>query len=210
MQAIFNWFSNIGAEFAELWTDNPVAQIVGVLAMIVVFISFQQKFQKGIVAIQVVSYSLWTLYFFLLGAYTGCIMNGVAIFRNVIFAQRDKKKWASHMGWVYGIVGICIAVSILNVTVLTKPNERTVTKLLIEIFPILGTALTTIGLRMEKASTVRIYCLISMPLWLVYNVYSVALSAVVTDITTILSLVIAIARLDINKKKQQDDSISLS
>jgi len=198
MQAFLNWCADIGRAFADLWINNPAAQIVGAVAMIVAFISFQQKSQKGIVVIQMASSTLWTVHFLLLGAYTGCIMNIVAIIRNAIFAQRDKKKWASHMGWVYGIVAVCIVVYILNFTVFGL--ERTPGNMIIELLPILSTALSTIGLRMEKASTVRIYCLICSPLWLVYNIYNVALGAIATEITNMISLVIAIFRLDIKKK----------
>jgi hypothetical protein len=201
MQAILNWFAGIGRDFADLFIANPAAQIVGVVAMTVAFISFQQKSPKGILVLQMVSSTLWTVHFFLLGAYTGCIMNIVAIGRNAVFAQRDKKKWADHVGWVYGIVGICILVYVLNFTVFGL--KRSTGNMIIELLPILSTALSTVGLRKEKASHVRLYCLLCSPMWLVYNIYNVALGAIATEITNMISLIIAIFRLDIKKKAKE-------
>ena len=77
-----------------------IAQAVGIVAMTVAFISFQQKTQKGIVAIQMLSSGLWTVHLYLLGAYTGCLLNFMAVIRDAIFAQRNKYPWASHIGWL--------------------------------------------------------------------------------------------------------------
>ncbi len=174
-----------------------IAQILGILAMIVVFFSFQQKTQKHIAVLQFVSSSLWTVHFFLLGAYTGCILNIIAVIRDAIFMQRNKHKWAAHIGWLIGTVALCFGVYVLTFTVFDK--EPTVPNLILELLPVIGMAASTTALRQKEARHVRLFALISAPLWLIYDAVNHSLGGTVTEIISIISIGIGMFRLDRKK-----------
>ena len=52
-----------------------VAQIIGIIAMVVAVSSYQVKSQKGIVSVLIISTSLWTLHYFMKGLYVGSLLN---------------------------------------------------------------------------------------------------------------------------------------
>lgn len=175
-----------------------LAQILGILAMIVVFFSFQQKTQKSIAIFQFVSSSLWTVHFLLLGAYTGCILNIIAVLRDAVFMQRNKHKWAAHIGWLIGTVILCFGVYVLTFTVFDK--EPTTPNLILELLPVIGMGASTISLRQKEARHVRMFALISAPLWLIYDAAIRSLGGTVTEIISIISISIGIFRLDRKKR----------
>ena len=174
-----------------------IAQILGILAMIVVFFSFQQRTQKHIAIFQFVSSSLWTVHFLLLGAYTGCILNIIAVIPDVIFMQRNKHKWAAHVGWLIGTVAVCFGVYALTFTVFDK--EPTLPNLILELLPVLGMAASTTALRQKEARHVRLFSLMSSPLWLVYDAVNRSIGGSITEIISILSIGIGMFRLDRKK-----------
>jgi len=61
------------------------AQIIGVFAMIFNIWSYQQKQQKHIIALQLLGSALFTVHFFMLGAYMGGLLNAVGIVRRSFF-----------------------------------------------------------------------------------------------------------------------------
>ncbi len=174
-----------------------IAQTIGIIAMIVAICSFQQRTQKRIVTFQFVSSILFSTHFFMIGAITGGILNAIGIVRAAIFAKRDTKAWAAHPLWIYIFSAIFIGVYALNFTVLgTTPILR---NFLLEILPVIGMVATTIAFRMKKAAHVRIFSLISAPLWLIYNVANFSLGGILTEAFSLGSILIGMLRLDIKK-----------
>ncbi|MBQ6823057.1 MAG: YgjV family protein [Clostridia bacterium] len=175
-----------------------IAQIISIIAMCIALLSFQQKKQSRILVMQFCSGTLFTVHFFLLGAWTGCLLNLVGIFRAAVFANRSKK-WASHIAWPILFCLLFAGIYVLNFTLLgltpTLPN------LLIELLPTLGMFATTISFRMEKASQVRAFSLISSPLWFTYNAINLSIGGMLTELFTLISILVGILRLDIKKKK---------
>lgn len=175
-----------------------IAQTIGIIAMVVAICSFQQRTQKKIVMFQFVSSILFSTHFFMIGAVTGGILNAIGIVRAAIFSKRDTKAWAAHPVWIYIFSVIFVGVYTLNFTVLgTTPILR---NFLLEILPVIGMVATTIAFRMKKAAHVRIFSLISSPLWLVYNVANFSLGGILTEAFSLCSIVVGMLRLDFRKK----------
>lgn len=175
-----------------------LAQAIGLVAMAIAILSFQQKTQKRILLMQFCSSTLFTLHYGLIGAAMGSILNGIGIVRAAIFAQRDTKKWAASPVWIPVFIALFAGAYALNFTVLGK--EATVRNLLLEILPVIGMTATTISFRMEKAGQVRLFSLISSPLWLIYNACSGSLGGAITEIFSLCSIFIGILRLDRKRK----------
>lgn len=173
-----------------------IAQVIGIIALVLAVISFQQKTHKYIVAFQLAANFAFVLHFGLLGAYTGAILNAVALLRSVVFVNKGKR-WADNRIWLWLFCALSVAAGIV-----TWKNA-------LSVLPILGMVCTTVAFWIKTPKYVRMCALPSSPLWLVYNFVSSAWGGVITEIINMASIIIAVIRFDIigEKKciKQPDD-----
>lgn len=172
-------------------------QIIGYIATVICIFSFQSKTQKGIVVMQTFSCSLFAIHFYLIGAYSGALLNCICAVRAIIFTFRHKK-WAGSVIWVYVFSILSFACYFITVFLLTP--ERTIKTYFIELLPVLGNVATTIATRLENAKLVRKYAFIASPLWLIYNGIMGSIGGVITEAFNILSIITAMIRLDFKRK----------
>ncbi len=76
-----------------------IAQIFGVGAMISLFLIYQQKKRKNLILCKLCADMCWVFHYLCLGAYGGIIPNFVGIFREIVFMNRESKKWANSVIW---------------------------------------------------------------------------------------------------------------
>ena len=78
---------------------NIIAQVFGIGAMVSLFLIYQQKDRKKLIAAKLSADIFWVAHYFCLGAVAGMIPNFVGIFRELIFINRKTKKWAGLFIW---------------------------------------------------------------------------------------------------------------
>jgi len=78
---------------------NAAAQILGAGAMISLFLLYQQKSRTRMLAAKLSADLFWVFHYLLLGGIAGAIPNFIGIFRELIFLQRKRKKWAGILLW---------------------------------------------------------------------------------------------------------------
>lgn len=76
-----------------------LAQIVGIGAMISLFLVYQQKSRKGMLLAKLSADICWVIHYLCLGGIAGMIPNAVGILRECVFVNRKKAKWASLAVW---------------------------------------------------------------------------------------------------------------
>ncbi len=76
-----------------------IPQIFGILAMVFLFLIYQQKKRKNMLIFKLSADVCWVIHYLCLGGIAGMIPNAVGIFREIIFIYRKKKKWASLILW---------------------------------------------------------------------------------------------------------------
>ena len=59
---------------------------------------------------------------------------------------------------------------------------------------------SNLGLYKKDAKAVRLFGLISSPSWLIYNIVSLSIGAIICETFSIFSILIGIARHDLKKK----------
>ena len=69
-----------------------IAQIIGILALIILMLSFQKNEKKLLLKYQTTSSFLYAIQYIFLGAYTGSLMNLTCMVRNFIFNKYNNKK----------------------------------------------------------------------------------------------------------------------
>ena len=161
-----------------------IAQGLGVIALIIAILSFQQNSQKRIVTFQMVSSVFFCIHFIMLDALLGGILNGIGIFRAFIFRNRDKA-WASNKLWFFLF---CLLFIIAGLFFWEG---------YISLLPILSMILTTIAFRIKNPRTVRFVSAPASPLWFIYNLAFHSYPGMLTETFVFSSIAVAIFRYDI-------------
>ncbi len=174
-----------------------IAQIVGLFAMAFNIFSYQQKTHRRAIAFQLGGSTLFAINYLMLGAVVGGILNAVGIIRALVFLNREKTK-ATHPAWLAGFITVFLASYVLTFTVFGK--EVTPFNLIVEFLPVVGMTATTISFRLTDAKSIRRFGLISSPSWLVYNIVSFSLGAIICEVLSLGSIFIGMCRLDRKRK----------
>lgn len=176
---------------------NLLAQIIGFGGTALTIIAYQQNKRKNILLCMVISASLFTIHFILLGAYTGAIMNFFAGVRSLVFVN-NTKKWAKSKIWV------AVFMVIYTVACIATWDKW------YSILPLIAMLLTTISNWVQSEKKIRFLTFPNSPCWLIYNVLNNSIAGVITEIFVMSSLIIAIIRFDLRKPKKQEEAVNVN
>ena len=180
-----------------------IAQLLGIIGMLMSVLSYQQKGKARILTFQLLGSVLFVANFFLLGAMSGAILNFVAIVRALIFIYEDKVH-ADHPAWTIGLTAVYVLSYVSVFTIFGK--EPTVINLFVEILPVLAMTVTTIAFRYKEDKILRRVAFISSPLWLTYNFIFFSLGGIIGETLNLSSAIIGTLRLDRKKKDENTES----
>ena len=167
-------------------------QIIGFIGMTLNIISFQAKTGKKIIIIQLISSVAWLAHFFLIGAYTGAILNGVCIIRNTLYAFKDRYKKPFTVIVPAFVIALFIAAGILTYTDAFS------------ILPMVAMVLSSVALYLKKETVLRLLSIIVSALWLTYNIRQHSIAGSLTEAFSIVSIIIALIRYDIVGRRKND------
>ena len=159
-----------------------IAQIAGIIGMLLGCLSYQVKTSGGILRVQVIANCIWVTHYFMLGAYTGAMLNLFAAVRNITYFQLNKKKTSNRTYYAMGFAVLCVLLSLMTY------------QSWISLLPMVGSTLQTFAFSCRKANSLRWLTLSGMPLWLTYNILEKSYSGTVTEIISILSIFIGLIR----------------
>ena len=173
-----------------------IGQAISIVAMACNILSFQQKRQSVLIALQLLGGSLFSVSFFMLGATVGGILNIVTAVRAIIFLF-ERRLRATHPAWLCGFIAIYVALYVLTFTAFGK--EPTAVNLIIEVLPIVGMMASSIGYMLASSRAVRRLGLISSPAWLTYNIYYASVGAIICEVISLGSIFLGMYRHDRKK-----------
>ena len=176
-----------------------ITQAIGIFAMAFNIWSYQQKQQRYIIALQLLGSLLFSIHFFMLGAYMGGLLNAVGILRAIVFLYKDKVK-ADHILWLIGFILVYILSYVLTFTVLKKPF--TAINAMVELLPVIGMTATTFAFRAKTAKSTRLLGFVSSPAWLIYNIISLSIGAICCEVFSLISILVGLLRLDREKNEK--------
>lgn len=174
-----------------------IGQIWGVIAMLLIVLSFQFKDAKRLFLIQVCSCLLFTLHYLFLGlggdsaAYSGMAQNIVGLLFRVSLSLSDKRKWLMSP---LVMAGLCALAAV--VAVLTYPGR------IIALLPVIAN-FACIGCMWTKKTDVMRLTQVSVisPLWLIYNVVTFSIAGILTESFNLVSIGIYYLRTWRGKKR---------
>lgn len=192
-----------------------IIQVVGIASMFCSIYSFQQNTHKKILALQLLSNGLFTVQYFFLGAWSGAVLNLLAVFRGMVFYNHGKK-WADFKLWP---VFFCLAFAVFGAFTYQLPLQihpilpfRFLTAqaaLIAKILPWLPVAsmiINTFSFAAKKPATTRLTILFSSPGWIVYSFVCGSYGGFFNECFVIISAVVGIFRYDLFHSKNKSGS----
>lgn len=157
-----------------------IAQLLGILGTIFAFISFQLKENKKFFILQSLSGCMFALNFLLLGAYTGCMLNFINIFRGAVMLGGKKMHKAP---WLIAIQALYIVA-----TILTYTNIFSVVALVAQL-------VGTLAMWSRNGKTIRVLQLFCVsPLWLVHNIFVFSIGGIICEVFNLGSIIVSLIR----------------
>ena len=169
---------------------NVVAQLFGVGAMIALFSLYQQKSRNRMIAAKMVADICWVAHYGLLGGIAGMIPNFVGIFRELVFVNRGKRRWANTVMWPVVFVA---ANAILGLRTFHS---------WFNVLPIAASAFVTVSLWINNPKLTK---LISVPVslaFLIYDIYVGSYVGIVNESIAVGSIGLSFLREHIQKEKE--------
>jgi len=167
-----------------------IANAVGILAVIVFVLSYQQKTRRGIVICNVISRGLYVVQYLLLFAFEGAVLDVLGMIASVLAQKKDTLFIKKHLKAV--IIGINAVIVIAGLLLY---------KNIFSILPMMGVLLHTGAFWLDNEKHIRRISFLGSPFWLVYNLVTGAFGSAIGDIMTMVSIGIAMIRHDFKKKR---------
>ena len=156
-------------------------QAVGILGAVFAFIAYQQKTHKWIMLHKTCSALCFVLQFILMKAYTGLAMNilGIIIYLGSAFLiakEKNIKPFAVIFSIACIVLGVCTWAGIAS------------------LLAIIGETVVTIACSCQNVKYVRYISIIGSSCWLAYDIIYFSLGGIITEMFTIISIIIAIVQ----------------
>ena len=181
---------------------DVMVQVIGFIAIALNLIAVQFNTHGKIVAFKTAGSFLFGVQYFLLGAYTGVVMEFIGWIRNFIFIYLVKKNkptkwWIVLFSVITAILGVTTIIltwssSIKSVVWLTSDlSLATVLTVGISVISIVAKILSTIAYGVSDPHKIRMLNIPTCSCWLVYNFVAFSLAGIANEIMTLISLAIA-------------------
>jgi len=159
-----------------------IAQAIGFVATGIAIYSFQAKKRITMLTMQTVSNLMWMAHYLMLGSLSAVFANLLGTVRNVIYGLRGKYKFADSK--IVPAISI-IAFVISGVFTYTNPFD---------ILPTLAMVFASIAFFVKDEKLIRYISVFIAVSWLTFGIYAGSVASIVSDGSTLISIIIAIIR----------------
>jgi len=163
--------------------ENFISQIIGFFAFVVFVISIQQRTKKQIIVLQVISFLLYSLQYFIIKAYSGMIIFIINMLRSIVFSREIKSKLVNK--------GILVAFILLSIGCGILTYEH-----IYDILPILASLLSVIFTWQPITKILRFGQITICALWIVYDIFVLAYIGILTETLIIISTIVSIINIE--------------
>lgn len=174
-----------------------MAHILGVLAVVTFLLSFQFKTRSNIIAVNLTSRLLYILQYIFLGAFEGAVLDFCGLLLSFFARYKEKAFVAKHFKTI--LSGIILILLVIGFVMYEN---------ILSMFAIFGIIFEIIALWLTREKNIRILSLFAAPFWFVYNLKNAAYGSVAGNVFVMISILVAMARLDVGKKAMPSDQES--
>lgn len=168
---------------------NPIlVQVIGGIGYGLLALSYFKKEKKEILFIQIISYIMFTIHYYLLSGITGAICNLIGLFGLVAIYLCDKYKSKKKT-----IISSIFIVALLVINILNFQN-------VFSIFPLIASIIVIISFLVDDENIIRGIGLISAVCWLIYAIAYGSIIGIIFEVATLIGVFIAFVK---NKKTKK-------
>ncbi len=157
-------------------------QIFGVFLAALSFFVYLQKSREKILITKLTLDILNVFQQAMVGAYTGSIINGIAVLREFVFYHKESKKWARSKMWLIVFLLLMGAASMFSWQGYAS------------LFPAIGSSLVVVGFYCSDAKLVRILGIIGQSFWVFYSCVIFNLGGIIGSSLCILGGIIGLIK----------------
>ena len=163
-----------------------VSQIIGLIAVALFLLSYQQKKRKNIILFNTLSRCLYILQYVMLGAFSGAVLDVLGAISSIIAGRKHIGFVKKHTILVLILVNACIIAAGVAIAFSNKSW--------LDLFSLTGVLLHTSAFWISSEKIIRRVSLLGSPVWFVYNILSRAYGSAIGDILSMCSIIIAMVR----------------
>jgi hypothetical protein len=163
---------------------NILIQAIGLIAFIIVALSYWQKEKANILVLQIISYVVYAIHYYLLGGISGAIINIAGTIGLIVIYYKDKKNIKNK--WLLFLI-------ILLYSFFWAFTYEDV----FSILPLIASLPLIIVLWQNKSFYIRVVGLIGTISWIIYSFHIGSYIGVITATIFLISTSLAIYKLDI-------------
>ena len=158
-----------------------IGQIIGIVAVVFSFVTYQMKSRRGIMAVLSCATALFCVHYACLGAPVGMVLNIVGLIRNLCYYHNDKKFLSGKaipaiMALVMGVLGI-----------ITWEGYYSA-------FFVVGLMLNTLAMGYFNPQNLRKSLLLTCSLIFIYNAFTFSIGGMINETVAIISAIIGLIR----------------
>lgn len=177
-----------------------VGQIVSFGAMACIVCSLQQKKKRNLVLCQLMGSSLFAISFFLTGGYAAFLSNVICTGRNVVFSREELSEKA---GKIWTMIFIMLFWLAYAMTFWLFRVPFTPINAIVNALPTAAMCIMSIAFSLKRVLHIRLMSIASAMLWIVYSLIFWNPGDIISEVLSIGSSILAIARYDVKKKNQK-------
>jgi len=168
-----------------------VSQIFGLFGILISLFIYVFRSRRSILLCKFGSDVCWGMHYFLIGAYSGAALNVIAMLREAVFYNKEKK-WAASKIWLY----IFLALTILSGIISWESY--------VSLIPVIGSSLIVISFWCTNPFHIRIIAIPAQLLWTVYNIIHCSPLGTISSVISLVSIGIGLYRNMPKKESKQD------
>ena len=170
-----------------LWNGSPAyvaGQFLGILLIFPSMMFLFPRDKRTILKIKLFLDIMNTVQFALIGAYAGAALNFIMCGREIIFLNKDKKKWAASRFWFVLFILLVVASPVYSIV---SGKESW-----LAIMPACGSVIAVIALGQDNPHRLRILAVTGSIPWLIYAVITGNIGAVITNTLAVTAGTVAV------------------
>ena len=181
-------------------TIKLIGQIIGWVAVAEGFLVFLSSKREHILIFKFIDDVLWAISLLMLGNYTGGILNAVGMGREVVFYNRDRRKWASSRFW---LVFFLVVTAISPTYSLISGKEGWYA-----ILPAIGSLAAVIGFYSRSGHFMQYIGIFANGVWMIYNIICKNTPAIVSSVLLLSSGIIGMTLVLVKRHRLKKEGLA--
>ena len=174
-----------------------LAQIFGIIALILVCIGYFLKTKSRFMIIQIIANFFYASAFFVVNAYVGAIITTISIFRCIYLYFAEKKSFKYTLHFLPIFVALYITTTILF---WSTPFD---------IMPLISSIMFTLGYTIKNMQKMRCILIIPNIILVIYNIFTTTYASALLDFLEFIVIIVSIIKFHIQNKKNTTEVLNV-